>query len=1559
MSRRRALLAAAALLLPATAHAQSPQGGQVVAGQARITQTPSRTDIAQSTPRAIIQWQGFDVGAGHQVDIRQPSATSWSLQRVTGGNPSAIAGRVTSNGGVALVNPAGIVFHQGAQVDVASLIATGSDITNQNFMAGRMAFDGQPRPGARIENRGTITVREQGLAALVGPTVANSGTIRARLGRVAMAGGAEGFTLDLAGDGLLSIDVTRQVQQAPAGGVALVTNSGRIEAEGGQVLLSASAASGVLETLVLAGGEITAAGGQVEMHAHGGGVRIEGSVSATTGRIAATASGEVRLAAGATLDASGGGGRVVIGGGAASRPGAPQRLAGRATVERGARARADGPGGEVIVHSTTRTAHHGVLSADRGTVEVSSRGALAVDGAMHAEKVLIDPVTLRVVATLSGAAEPAEITAASVNATTGALTLQAERTIIVEAAINKPQGPLTLETTNATALPGEGIRINRPVTVTGDLTLLSAGDIFQDATGARVLAGTLFAESRAGAVRLNAGTNVIRALAGGGGATGFDVSTTTPLVVDGAITAPLIRLGPTGLLTLNAPLSASNTLLLEALRGTTQAASGAGITANALQLEAALGRVSLTGAGNRITTLGQSLVPRGLSLTSNGDLNITGELTGGQITLTVQGGTLSQSPATSRVTSPDLAIYATEGSVLLDGPLNFIEALLGGARDRFVVDSGGDLLLAGPISGNVVDLRLAGEVAQDQGARITAGTLKLNVIGGAAFLDDPENIIGVLGDITVGGALNLATRSDLRIEGVVAAPSLALTAGGAITQAAGSTITTGRLSVTALGGDVVLDQPGNSLGSLAGSGASRDLLVASTGPLGVLGALDAGRDLMLIAGALDIGATVKAGRTLSLAASAGDVAQQAGGALSAASLLSQAPQGSVRLEAAGNALAAITGSSLFEFRVATSGSPTLGAIAAPQVALSAGADLLQSPTGPAIEADRLEAFAGGRIDLAAGNRVTQLGRMVAPGGLGFTTLSGLMLTDVITVPSARLESRFDLLQLPGAALSAGTLLARSASGSVLLAEGANDFPIVQGVSAAGDVRLFGRGAMALSGPVSAGSTLALLAGDTLSQAPSGAGLTAARLEARSVNAEVLLGGAGNQVGALGEGGAQGGWVFAHASTAPLRLEGLISAPGIALTLPQGLTQGTGGALRTAMLRLDAAGAVTLDAAGHVVQALGGRASALTLTSEGALSVVDPLAIGGALALSAEALGFAAPVTAGSASLLASAGDISQLAGGTLGITGTLRLEALGAVTLPEAGNDVGQLSFGLARGDFALRSAGAMVVAGPVTGETILLAAAQPMTLDGVTLTAGRAVLLAVPGGLAGGQPSTLAALDSFRLPVLVVDSRSLGLTAVPAGLLPDLPGLPAALQPTQLADFGPARNAPGGPVVLDLIAPQGAVFLLLDSGPVLGVVEVGRLGLLGTGSTAFLLGSVGGVAGAAAALAVDTTGGGARYQFNACPIGVANCGALPPGVIDPPVLLPTDPPVLQPPGPEAAPPIPLPPLLTLPGGTLTLPPTIIGAADLRAAGLEPPLPWRRFAQPWPLPALLPRQEEE
>ena len=242
----------------------NPKGGQVVAGSATIA-SPSSTQlqVTQTTDRAAIDWQSFNIAPNERTNFEQPSSAAWTLNRVNAGDPSVIAGRLTANGSLVLINPSGILFSKGSQVDVNSLIATPTDISNANFMAGRMKFDKPSSdPAATVVNQGTITVAQNGLAALVAPGVDNSGLIQAKLGKVVLAG-AETYTVDFYGDGLISFDVGSQVTTVPIGPdgkpmKSLVSNTGRIDAPGGTVLLTADAAAGIVENVVDVPGRIMA-----------------------------------------------------------------------------------------------------------------------------------------------------------------------------------------------------------------------------------------------------------------------------------------------------------------------------------------------------------------------------------------------------------------------------------------------------------------------------------------------------------------------------------------------------------------------------------------------------------------------------------------------------------------------------------------------------------------------------------------------------------------------------------------------------------------------------------------------------------------------------------------------------------------------------------------------------------------------------------------------------------------------------------------------------------------------------------------------------------------------------------------------------------------------------------------------------------------------------------------------------------------------------------------------------------------------------------------------------
>jgi filamentous hemagglutinin family protein len=1532
------LLASTALLAVAPAHAQAPdarpQGGAVVAGQARITQTPARTQVDQSSNRAVIEWRSFDIGAQHQVDIRQPSAGSWSLQRVTGPDPSAIAGRLTSNGGVALVNPNGIVFHQGAQVDVAGLIATASDTTNNNFMAGRMAFDGAPRPGARVENRGTITVREQGLAALVSPVAANSGTIRARLGRVAVAG-AEAFTLDLAGDGLLSFDVTRQVGAAPSGAAALATNSGVIAAEGGHVLLTAQAASGVLETLVSAGGSIAA--GTITATAPGGGVLVPG---------------------GAVLDASGAqGGRVTVGAGAASRIGAPTQLSARTTVARDATLRADGrngAGGQVIVHAAQRTEMRGRASA-RGTqggrIEVSSRAALALDASLDAGRdgtVLLDPETLRIVAALSGATEPAEVTADTVNTTPGHLVLQAERGIRVEAAVNRDAGPLTLETTNTTAAPGDGIAIDAPLTILGDLRLLSAGDITQSAP---VDATTLAARSFGGAVSLEHAGNRILALDGGGAATRYDLASATGFSVDAPVAAAAMRLSTPGTLSLFAPLSASGTLEIAALGGIAQQASGAGIAAGTLLLEAPFGAIALQGAGNAIGTLGDITAPFGFALRNGGALHLAGVLNGlgAAVTLGLDAGDLTQG-ASARLLAESLRAEAPGGSVLLDGTANEIARLSGGARDAFVLDAGGALLLEGRVAAARIELAAWGELGQVTDALLVTPELSVRATGGRVALNDPLNAIGALREGIADGAFGLATSGSLQLLGRLAAPAVTLTAGGSLVQAPGSRIETALLRATALTGAVRLAEP-NDVAALGASAAAQDLAFVSTRPLDLVGRLDAGGALLLEAASLRLAAPL-AGGDVTLRARNGGIAQDSVPLL-AATLRAEASEG-VLLDAPGNAIGTLSGRAGTALHLRTQGALVVDDLAAPDVALRAGGTITQGAAGIGIAADMLALESGGAVDLgAAANAIRELGAVTAPGGLVLRTTTGLNLTGPVATAGAELATGGDLTQLPFASLVADALRL-DATGAATLQSAGNAVPRLLGVTTGGGFALSTSGALALGGAVQAGGAVTLIAADALTQ-PAGF-VAAPTLVARSVFGSVTLGGP-NRLGAAG-GSAAGTWHLRDAGTGTLALAGLIAAPEVTLALGGGLAE-AGGALRAEVLGLDIAGAAVLEGADHRVGALSGRAGALRLAAGGPLDITGALEIGGNLGLSADRIGFVAPVSAGGAALLvALSGDVAQAASGAgLRLGGALEVHAAGAVALAGAGNSVPRLLAGNAGADFALASGGPLAVAGGVSGESITLRALGPLRLDGATLQAGSAVLLAAPAGIEAGAPSLLDARDPARLPVLMLDTRRAnGLGAIPAFVRPDIPGLPAAQQPTQLADFGPATSAAAGGAAFVIEAGAAPVFLLLDGAPSVGTVEAGRLGVLGQGGSAFLVGVIGGVGGEEAAALVTLSNAGANYRFNNCPMGAPNCGQVPPPEPgpDPGPQPPPDP------GPGGLPPLrPLPPLGAAP--LLTVPVRVdlwdlewFGEAPVTVEGRSADAPgWAPWPVTWPLPPLL------
>ena len=172
-----------------------PTGGVVSAGSASIAGGVGTTTINQASQNVAINWQSFSIGQGESVRFVQPNSSSIALNRVLGSDPSSILGSLSANGKVFLLNPNGILFGQGAQVNVGGLVASTLNISDSDFMAGKYNFSGAST--ASILNQGSINA-DGGYVALLGANVSNQGVISAKLGTVALAAG-NAMTLDVAG----------------------------------------------------------------------------------------------------------------------------------------------------------------------------------------------------------------------------------------------------------------------------------------------------------------------------------------------------------------------------------------------------------------------------------------------------------------------------------------------------------------------------------------------------------------------------------------------------------------------------------------------------------------------------------------------------------------------------------------------------------------------------------------------------------------------------------------------------------------------------------------------------------------------------------------------------------------------------------------------------------------------------------------------------------------------------------------------------------------------------------------------------------------------------------------------------------------------------------------------------------------------------------------------------------------------------------------------------------------------------------------------------------------
>ncbi|WP_233828379.1 beta strand repeat-containing protein [Paraburkholderia sp. ZP32-5] len=274
----RKLVMAALSLSAVGAHA-APGGGQVVSGSGSISRNGATTTITQSSSTLSVNWNSFNIAPKETVTFVQPTASSIAVNRIFDTSGTRILGKLNANGQVFLINPNGILFGKGAQVNVGGLVASTLDVNDASLGSGKLSFSGNGT--GSVINQGAITAANGGYVALLGNHVGNEGTIVAKLGTVALGAGSA-VTLTFGGSSLVSM----QVDQSTLNNLA--ENGGLIQADGGIVLMTAGAKDALLASVVNSTGVIEAR----TVENHDGKITLLGGMAA----------GQVNV--GGTLDAS-------------------------------------------------------------------------------------------------------------------------------------------------------------------------------------------------------------------------------------------------------------------------------------------------------------------------------------------------------------------------------------------------------------------------------------------------------------------------------------------------------------------------------------------------------------------------------------------------------------------------------------------------------------------------------------------------------------------------------------------------------------------------------------------------------------------------------------------------------------------------------------------------------------------------------------------------------------------------------------------------------------------------------------------------------------------------------------------------------------------------------------------------------------------------------------------------------------------------------------------------------------------------------------------------------
>lgn len=448
----------------------NPLGGDVVSGNATITNNNAITTINQSSHNATIDWQSFNVGEHEQVNFIQPNNRSTTLNNIFDQNPSTILGSINANGRVFLSNPNGFIFSATSTINTASFIATSSSVESFDEQKVTLTSTGT----GSITNEGRITSENGGFIALFSPEINNSGAIKSPSGEIAISNSTQGtlYLNDMAGIGI-------QVDSLEALNPIGIDNSGDISATGGLILLDSEAKDSSLNSAINNSGIINAS----SIYENAGIIRL----SASSGSIEQTGT----IESNAQIEGDGGDIRLI--------------------AERN------------LLSKGVLSAKAGSLSGDGGYIETSGRESIDINTQVYTTSEnglsghwLVDPDNI-IIGDEAGADFTSADIISSLN-TNGFLTIQADLQLDVN-------GGLDTSTQNGElTLLAPTININS--TITGDNLSLSLGNSSNTSESINI-----FADINTSGLQVNSSSTLLNANISNSGEVLF--SSNQILTVDG------------------------------------------------------------------------------------------------------------------------------------------------------------------------------------------------------------------------------------------------------------------------------------------------------------------------------------------------------------------------------------------------------------------------------------------------------------------------------------------------------------------------------------------------------------------------------------------------------------------------------------------------------------------------------------------------------------------------------------------------------------------------------------------------------------------------------------------------------------------------------------------------------------------------------------------------------------------------------------------------------------------------------------------------------------------